>query len=67
MIAAVSSAAFAFFCLSQRNPVVSSFWLGYNSHKDRASTEYSEGTDLTYDYDLAKEYAKYMIEQISGK
>lgn len=32
-----------------------------------ALREYSEGTDLTYDYDLAKAYAKYMIEQISGK
>jgi streptomycin 3"-adenylyltransferase len=30
-----------------------------------ALREYSEGIDLNYDMDLAKEYAKYMIEQIS--
>ena len=39
----------------------------YHPIIETALREYSEGTDLTYDYDLAKAYAKYMIEQISGK
>ena len=38
----------------------------YHTIISAALREYSDGIDLTYDNDLAKEYAKFMIEQISA-
>lgn len=31
-----------------------------------AMREYGEGIDITYNTDLAKDYAKYMVEQITN-
>ena len=38
----------------------------YHTIISAALREYSDGIDLTYDNNLAKEYAKFMIEQISA-
>jgi streptomycin 3"-adenylyltransferase len=38
----------------------------YHSLISTALREYTEGTDLTYDIELAKDYAKYMVEKISS-
>lgn len=36
----------------------------YHGLMQDAMREYGEGTDITYNTDLAKDYAKYMVEQI---
>lgn len=38
----------------------------YHGLMQDAMREYGEGTDITYNTDLAKDYAKYMVEQITN-